>query len=395
MPCKAMLVLMALGAKVCSAQPQVGDPDVLADTNPWGETTQEPTVKPPSDVLCPIMTSIGVETFLEIEPWSFMKTINVKQASQVYTESNDAETESTETETEPFLSPSVQTRVQSSEVAPTPVPQSRLIGRVIAMPFAWTHEYGLYDPYNHKLIAKIVNPGFFWDESQDIYSCAGVKLGSIQTKLSFVDMILNRFIERKIKDTYGNHVATLEEDQIPSNNWFGDKQYFLYMKDISGTPLASMRHPRGGLTIPPFKQSWSVEIEVLTQNVMAPPPAMQPEFMTLAFANSLAASDTFGPYWSGIMSLIFWILLFCLCCCCCCTGSGFAEKVKQGGEKGAHEKESLLGHGGHGAEAKDKANDFWNCCSRKVTPQQTNMEKAKGAAHGAADKTAAAAHGGH
>merc|ERR1712070_988578 len=102
-----------------------------------------------------------------------------------------------------------------------------------------------------------------------------------------------------------------------------------------------MRKPANEWQLGPFKQTFKVDIEMLTEDPVVPLPAMAPEFLSLIFANALAMDSTFGPYWNLIITCTCFILALTACLCCFCSlGSvrGQAEKAKK---QSMEEKENL------------------------------------------------------
>merc|ERR1719440_1281324 len=97
-----------------------------------------------------------------------------------------------------------------------------------------------------------------------------------------------------------------------------------------------MRAPSGGWSWGTIGEFFNCEIKVLSANNVVPPPAMNPEFLSLIFAHALASGYLFGPYWSMILfpTIILGCIAFCVLkflwsciakplleCLCCCGGT--------------------------------------------------------------------------
>lgn len=301
-----------------------------------GQAPGATIVVAPPDVQCPTMSALGADTYLSTDPWSLGRTVHVKRKS---------------------------TGAADVEIA------------VIAAALSLNAEYELKDPVDHKVIAKLVNPLFFWDTQQDIYNCQGLKLGSVVSEFKLVEFMTNAFMGRysphKVLDAAGQPVATLrEEDETTKEGGFlGSAQKYIYMQDNVGTPLASMRHPTGGWKLGPFGEHLDVQVELQAVNPGANGPAMDPEFLSLVFANSLASGSRFSPGVGAIIKAVLTLILLVLICRRCCSKSSAGKA-----QAALEEKESLLAtrvNSNASAEEKveQKGRDVWACCSRRVQPK--------------------------
>lgn len=251
----------------------------------------------------------------------------------------------------------------------TPGASDRRLGVVSATLLSWTVEYQLKDGTNDRLMARIVNPAAFWDVTQDIYDCSDRKIGIIKYTFDWKDLFQNRYKVHQVLDSAGNHVADMRQEEVTTSKGFlGSWQRFIYLQDRAGNPLAAMRHPRGGWKFGPFGEDLDVQIELLSMNMLAPKPSMDPEFLSLVFANSLASSSRFGPGCGFIVSCIFWVLVLSLICARC--GARMKQSADRTKEKILEEKEGLLATRVSSEptteeKVQQKGRDIWACCSRR------------------------------
>jgi len=335
---------------------------------PVPAATPAPVVAPMvSSAVCPMIGATLSGISLVTEPWTFMRTIQVMA--------------------------SVDNHVSTFDVTPG---TSNLLGKVVNE-ISLQRQYALNDVHG-ALISKIVHPGMPWDTTQDIYNCHDVKMGSLDYQFKANAVWGNRYTTHKVLDSIGTHIADLEEEELEGSNFLSSRQHMVYLKSLEGAPLASMRKPKGGFdNLGPWSEKLSVQIDVVSLNVEAPPPAMQPEFLVLIFANVLGSESKIGPYWTLILWGIFMFFLLASLfniCCCSKQGKDARAKIKA---KSHEENEHLLGTRETQAEQKVKAQgrNFWNCCSRRVATAESSMQKAEKSAGDAAHGAAGAVHGHH
>jgi len=254
-------------------------------------------------------------------------------------------------------------------VAPTTPPPGApkgdvKIGSIKAVPISWTTQYELRDIHDN-VVSKIVNPGWFWDTSQEIYDCKNNKLGHVTYEYDFKKTFLNRYAKHAIYDGDGAKVANLVQDEQQTNNFFSAHQYEIYARDLQGNPLVSMKHPRGGFTFGTFTESFDVQIDVLPGATTSLPPTTHSEFLLLVFADALSMDARFGPFWTFLVPLI----VFLLCCFsgCCLQRNTRASKdqYESAKSKAAEEKESLLATI-RATQEQAQPKSTWGCCSRRV-----------------------------
>jgi len=308
------------------------------EADPASATTKEPViVVPPSDVVCPEMTAFRGGTYLHMAPWSFLRTIHVMQKNPL----GAADTQ---------------------------------IGTITAKLGSWSVEYELNDPINHKLIATFVNPPGFWETAQKIFDCKGTEIAEITWKLTGEGTFLHRYTEHKVFDPVGNHIADLHEEDksTPKNFLSGFTQTFIYLRDTAGHALCSMRHPEEGFKFLMLKgEDLTATIDMLSFDMLAPKPSMDPEFLSLVFANNLASSSRFGPGIDLIL-MFFWMFLFCGCCVCnCCSSDKGKVAATKAQEKVQEEKEGLLAtrvnsDPGAGEKVQAQGRSMFACCSRNA-----------------------------
>jgi len=320
-----------------------------------GAETLAPTAAPvvipvlaPVEKVCPTIGSSLTGLELDTEPWAFFRTIQVKSTTQ-------------------------------------------LLGKIVSVP-SLTSSYALNDVHGN-LISKIVNPGTFWDTTKDIYNCNDVKMGSLNYIFEWSNSWTNRYLKHKVLDASGTHVADLSDEEEEGANFFSSRQHMVFLKDLAGTSLASMRKPVGGFSnLGPWSEKLTVQIDSTSLNPLAPP--MDPEFVALIFGNVLGMDSKVGPYWNLILNVIIYFVIIIYAICVICSGGDGGDEARKVKASASEEKETLLG--GHGGQAQQKVENktksFWNCCSRRgsavtVAP----MQKAEDAAHDAA----ASAHGHH
>merc|ERR1712196_252789 len=164
----------------------------------------------------------------------------------------------------------------------------------------WPFEYQLHDA-NDRLISKIVYPGTFWDHTLDIYDCLHRKMGSLKLPFDWKNLFTNAYAEHQVFDGEGNHIANLVQEDL-TKTFFGSRQRIISLKDLNGGSMVSMRHPSGGWRLNPFGEYFDVYVELQTAQAIVP--AMNPEFLSLVFANALAAESRFGPYTSFIVYFV-------------------------------------------------------------------------------------------
>merc|ERR1719326_403405 len=119
-----------------------------------------------------------------------MRTISVRQKTPLYNEADEAPLQAT------TAAPAA--AVEEAMVVPTAPPADRELGKITAVLFEWTSVYQLRDEHDN-LVSKIVNPGAFWDTTQEVFNCK--------------NFLQNRYTEHEIHDANGNHVADLAEDE--------------------------------------------------------------------------------------------------------------------------------------------------------------------------------------
>jgi len=312
MPCLLMLVLTT---NVCLAQ-----------------RLYAAGVAPAPELDCPLMSELGSSASLQTAPWAFARTINVMQQG---------------------------------------APNQRSLGQVRATPFSWTSEFVLHHPQTNKEITKIVNPLGLWDTTQEIYNCQGQLMGKLTYPFDWKNMFSNRYLKHRVLDAQGNHIASLVQEQFTSS-FFASPQHFIYLQDVNGNALASMRHPSGGWRLNPFGEYFDTQIVMESLNAQAPPPATNPEFLSLIFANALASENRLGPYASMIVYPAL-ILLFCICMVCMCGGfkkvascltcCGICTWIcgkRESRKPTVEENETLIEK-----ESKAVKRDVWSCCSRR------------------------------
>merc|ERR1719326_457801 len=151
-----------------------------------------------------------------------MRTISVRQKTPLYNEADEAPLQAT------TAAPAA--AVGEAMMVPTAPPADRELGKLTAVLLAWTPVYQLRDEHDN-LVSKIVNPGAFWDTTQEVYNCKGDKIGSVTYHFKWKNFLQNRYTEHHIHDANGNHVADLAEDESESNGFFGSRQFFIYLKD--------------------------------------------------------------------------------------------------------------------------------------------------------------------
>lgn len=323
-------------------------------------TTPIPLVGAPKDVQCPTMDQLRGGTYLQTDPWSVMRTINIRSKAPLFSDEFGAPTASMSEMSEVSANPAAPQAGGVTTVAPN---ADNLLGKVTAAFFSWTTEYHLRDAASN-LVSKIVNPGFYWDTSQEIRDCEGSKLGAIRYKYEFGKMFMNRYTTHEVLDAQGQHIADLAEAEEESNNALGTRQYFIYLKDRAGNAVASMRNPRGGWNLGPFFEAFEVDIDVLSENVVVPPPASRTDFIALVFANALAMDSRFGPYWSIILTCVVILLFVFLVCCVLCNSKSAKGQMEQYRMRVEEEKRTLLDAGSM-KESMKEDKSFMNCCSRR------------------------------
>jgi hypothetical protein len=351
-----VMSMLSLGA----SQIQI---NAFADDRDDIDTTPMPIVQPPRDVVCALLPQLGEGAYLKTEPWSFMRTIYLRSTLPLYDLSNEVVlgVGGGATTAVPTINP-----IDQLSYSSTFAPGDQLYATITAKFWAWTTEYEMTAQRFGKSASRIVNPAAFWDTTQEIYDCKGVKLGSVTSDFNMRNLFLNRYNDHKILDANGNHVADLAQQEQQSNDFFASRQYMIYLKNREGIPIAGMRHASDGWHLGPWFENFQVDIEFLSANVQAPPPAMEPEFITLVFASQLGMNNRFGPYWSFIMPCIIAFLLLVCCICACCNCAKAREQAGKAAGHGGHgEQESLMGHGGT-KKGEDKARSMFNCCSRKT-----------------------------
>jgi len=339
---------------------------------------------------CPPMSELQVASpltvSLQTEPWSLFRTINI---------------------------------VEPAILGAAP----RKLGQVRATLFSFSSQFSLHHPETDGEISKIVNPHglAFWDVGQDIYDCQDRLLGTLAFTTDFLSILENlftyKYVQRKVLDSQGTHIAnvvheTLTEDK---NLYFGSLQHFVYLEDLSGNPMVGMRHPSGGWDIPGvFGESFDVQIQYLALNPSVAPPAMNPEFLSLIFANALAGQSRLGPYvacivwpililiFGGCFAVYFLPALFrCLCCTLSCVSCGFIGRAHNAAASPTEEKLfSFVGGGGSGGtgaaaahspleekealiekKGEELQRDFWSCCSRAGRTVAPGANKPTAAGH--------------
>jgi hypothetical protein len=351
-----VVTVISASTKVCSAFGNVLDDRV--------GTTPLPVVGAPADVQCPILGQLLQGTYLQTDEWSLMRTVNIMTKNQLFSDEIGAPTagvsEMQEVSTNPGA-PQANAQTQSVADLAEKTDTDTKIGTITSPFLSWTTEYHLTDPHG-KLVSKIVNPGFFWDTFQEIRNCEGEKIGSIRYKYEFKKMFENKYTAHEVLDAQGQHIADLAEAEEESNSIFGTRQYFIYLKDRAGNAVAAMRNPRNGWELGPFNQAFDVDIDLVSQNMMVPPPANNPEFLLLVFANALAMDARFGPYWSiGITCLVILGVVMLACCCICNTK---AAKVQMDSVRARAEEERMTLLGSR-SEPESKPSGLLNCCSRR------------------------------
>jgi hypothetical protein len=355
------LLLLACVSKVCFGQ------DFLV-VNP----TAIPGV---IESECPLMSELGTSASLHIDPWAVFRTVNILQQStdvsavSAVTGMGMSSSAQDDTWTQFVDTPATPDRVTIAPQLPSserdrfpnlnhsvPLGQART-------KLSWTlSEMGLYHPVSNKLISKIVSPIVAWDTDQEIYDCKDRLMGSIRLPFSF-DNLLKPFSypEHQVYDASGNHIANLNEE-VASESYEASTQHLLYLTDLNGNALASMRHPTGGWASKPFGEFFDCTIQMIGMNAQVPPPATNPEFLTLVFANAMASGFLLGPYVSMIVYPSI-LVLFCACTVCSfllsCLCSLCGSSKKAVAEK-TEEKESLI------EKKEDSARNGWACCSRRV-----------------------------
>jgi len=290
------------------------------------------------------MTNLPSGVKLETEPWTFFRTINI---------------------------------VDDTNVLGAAAIASQRLGQVRGTFFSWTSEFSLHDPADDREISKIINPHMlaFWDVSQDIYDCKGRLLGTLEIPWDFTSVMANMFsntyVTHKVYDSEHAHVADLVHESITEDKalYLGSLQHFIYLRDTAGNPLVSMRNPSGGWTLPPiFGESFNVQIVTQSMNAANSPLAMSPEFLSVVFANALAGQSRLGPY-VGLIAYPALILIFGACMVSYCLGrcSPFAfccgicgSKKEEPETPAVEEKEALI-------EQKEDKRNVWGCCSRGRT----------------------------
>jgi len=291
-------------------------------------------VVPPSDVVCPQMTAFSSGTYLHMPAWSFLRVVDVMQKN------------------------------------PMGAADSK-IGTITAKLGSWSTEFELKDPINNQLIATFVNPPGFWDTSQKILDCKDNEIATITWKLTGEGAILHRYTEHKVFDPAGNHIADLHEEDKATPKGFlsGFTQTFIYLRDTGGKALASMRHPEEGFKFMMLKgDKLTASIDMLSFDMLAPRPSMDPEFLSLVFANNLANGNRFGPGFA-LIGFFVWTFLFLGCCCVkCCSSNKAQVAAAKAQEKVVEEKEGLLATRVNSEPDKVQAQgrSMFACCSRRA-----------------------------
>jgi hypothetical protein len=253
------------------------------------------------------------------------------------------------------------------------------VGVVSSNLLSWTVEFELRDPASNQVVSKIVNPGFFWETTQNIYNCKGGFLGSITYDFNFQtwwgNLINNTYATRRVLNPQGKHVANLiQEKGTTENGNFLSMQHNVYLSSTEGTPLAAMRHSSGGWQLGPLGEFADVEIKLGMLSGMGPSPAMDAEFLSLIFANVLAADGVFGPgvgliLFGVVLLIVSWCCFACFCrtFCPCCKRKAEVSKILE-------ETEGLLSTKVASEEkVEPKARDIWACCSRRGGPTEQKV----------------------
>jgi len=339
---------------------------------------------------CPAMSELGVAAKLQVEPWAWFRTVNIlatkqlmSDASQGSATGNVPQLEQTATN----ANTGAQGSSDSTLLADTA--NYRALGQVRST-ISWTPTMALYSPYNGREISRIVNPGFAWDTTQEIYDCRGQLMGKLRYNFNWQNLFTNNYVQHQVENAQGSHIANLFQESL-TETYFGSGQHFIYISDLNGNAIASMRRPTGGWQAGVFGEYFECEIEMKTLNAQVPPPALNPDFLSLVLANAMAGEKRLGPY----ISLIFYpsiIVLLCLCSCfcgigldhlkywltCCglCTcfgllGSNDSNQQYLDSAKGTsqkyldsakEEKDALLASG---KNATGQGGSTWGCCSRR------------------------------
>jgi len=323
---------------------------------------------------CPVMTELGSAAKLVVQPWAWFRTVNIVTSSNQMSDASGVSAPSAG-----VVQPIAQGSSDSTLLPDTA--EYRALAQVrqtIRWPLQPTMT--LYNPANGLEISKIVNPLFIWDTTQEIFDCNGQLLGKVRYQFSWANLFTNGYVKHEVENAQGNHIANLLQETLTEAFW-ASGQHFIYIADLSGSALASMRRPTGGWQLGPFGEYFECDIQMQTMNAPVSPPAMNPEFLSLVLANAMAGEHLLGPYISVIVYPILIMLILCSCTCCgigcdhvrywltccgLCACFGLCSSQQSGKsvqDTANEEKESLI------ATAKNASGQgggsLFNCCSRR------------------------------